>query len=304
MVLIPTQPQHDGSRRRRRRVFWSVTALACAFVAWWGTGLAAAWLMTRGHPVAFAARAELGGRAVEAVATTTVDGLTVRGWLVSTAAASSRCVLLAAGIRGNRLAMQTRAEWYLANGWSALLVDLRGTGESDSARVSMGWHEALDLLAWHAFLRQRGFTAIGAHGQSLGAAAITFTAVRSDRAPVWHFVVLESCYRDAEVALRARLPGVPRFLLWPLEVSCAWLMQVDPAKLRPLAAIHSLNAPTLLACGTIDEKVGPDALALLLAASPARDKRRVDIAGAGHVDLWRAGGDTLPRALGEFLAGR
>ena len=46
--------------------------------------------------------------------------------------------------------MTSRAEWYLARGWSTLLVDLRATGESEGAHVSMGWHEATDLRAWHA----------------------------------------------------------------------------------------------------------------------------------------------------------
>ena len=292
-----------GGRARSRRVRRAVAATVILFAAWWLAGLIGALLLTQGSLAAVGARSELGGRPVEAVATTTSDGLTVRGWLVRAATAATRCVVLLPGIHANRLALLPRAEWYLAHGWSALLVDLRGTGESDHARISMGWHESLDLLAWFAFLRERGFTAIGAHGQSLGAAAIVFTAVRDSAPPPWHFVVLEACYVDIDAALSARLP-VPACVRWPLVVCGEWLMHARAEDLRPEAAIRSLTVPTLVVAGAADGKIGPDAAARLLSASAATDKRRFEVAGAGHVDLWGPGGADLQRTLGEFLAGR
>ena len=115
----------------RRR--WLLVA-SMAIVGWLGCGFAAAWSSTRPWPSAIAPRTRLAGCLVQEVATTTADGLTVRGWLVR-AAAERGCVVLAAGIRGNRTAMVSRAECYLERGWSTLLVDLRGTGASDSSRA-------------------------------------------------------------------------------------------------------------------------------------------------------------------------
>ncbi len=271
-------------------------------VAWWLTGFAAAWLLTLPHASEVVQQTELAGRPIEAVATATSDGVTVRGWLVD-ASQGSRCVVVAAGIRGNRMAMRTRAEWYLRQGWSTLLVDLRGTGESAPERISMGYHEALDLCAWHALLHARGYTDIAAHGQSLGAAAVVYTAVRASPPPTWSFVVLEACYRDIDAALAARLPWLPAWTLWPLRTCSEWLLGVDADDLSPLHAIAHLDAPLLIVCGSDDSKVGPDAARLLLAASPARDKQLVTIPGIGHGDLWRAGPE-LPRALQSFLATR
>lgn len=283
-----------------------IAFVASAVLLWWAAGFAAALLATQPWNVPVDARTEIAGRPIDSLEAIATDGTTTRGWLVKAAANSTRCVVFAAGIRGNRLAMLPRAEWYLANGWSVMLVDLRGTGASDAARVSMGWHEALDLVAWHDVLRMCGFTTVGAHGQSLGAAAVVFTAVRAERPPQWDFVVLESCYRDIEAALHARLPWVPfpSLSLWPLEQSAALLTGVDGAQLRPVDAIRALAAPTLLVCGSDDRDVGEGANAALLAACGANDKRAVEIAGAGHVDLLRVPGGTLQKALGEFLAGR
>lgn len=275
---------------------------ALGFLSWWLCGFVAAWAATAPQPSAVAPRRELDGTPIEPVATAARDGVAVRGWLVD-GSLGRRCVVLAAGIRGNRLAMQARADWYLRHGWSALLVDLRGTGESAPERISMGYHEALDLIAWHAFLQQRGFAVIGVHGQSLGAAAATYTAVRADPPPQWHFVVLEACYRDIDAALLARLPWLPRWTLWPLRASSEWLLSVDADDLSPLRAITRLDAPLLVACGSEDRKVGADAARLLLAASPASDRQLVTVDGVGHGDLWRAG-PALPRALEAFLARR
>jgi alpha-beta hydrolase superfamily lysophospholipase len=279
-----------------------VQLAAVAFALWWLVGFAAAWLATRPRASDVGPLPTLADRPVEPAATTASDGVDVRGWLVD-GSAGTRCVVLAAGIGGNRTAMLSRAEWYLAQGWSTLLVDLRGTGESAPERIAMGYHEALDLVAWHAWLRARGYATIGVHGQSLGAAAAVYTAVRTSPPPRWHFVVLEACYGDIDAALAARLPWLPSWTLWPLRACSEWLLGVDGAELSPLRAIVHLDAPTLVACGSDDTKVGPDATRRLFAASPARDKQVVMLPGIGHHDLWRAG-PRLPQALRAFLASR
>lgn len=300
--MVPAVPGPSASRlaRLRRRWPWLVAA---ALVAWCAAGFVGALLATRPWPSPVVPRAQLGGRPVQEVATTTADGLTVRGWLVR-AAAERGVVVLAAGIRGNRTAMLARAQCHLANGWSILAVDLRGTGSSDAARVAMGWHEATDLIAWHRYLRDQGFDRIGVHGQSLGAAAAVYSVVRGEPAPAWHFAVLEACYLDIRAALAARVPLLPAPLLWPLVASAELLLGIDADELAPVRAIQRLHCPTLLVAGELDHKVGPAAAAALFAGSGAAIKQRCDVPGVGHVDLWVAGGDLVPRALVRFLAER
>ena len=282
-----------------RRWLWGIAVLVLAWVA---IGLLAAVAATAPWPSAIAPRAQLAGHAVQHVATSTADGLAVQGWLVQVAGERG-CVVLAAGIRGNRTAMVSRAEWYLMHGWSTLLVDLRGTGESAGARIAMGWHEALDLIAWHTFLRAQGCARIAVHGVSLGAAAAVFCGLH-DEPPAWHFAVLEACYRDVHAALAARVPLLPAPLLWPMVASAELLLGIDADDLAPVRAIQRIACPTLLVCGERDRKVGPDAANQLFAASGAAVKVRCDVAGAGHVDLWQAGGAIVPRALELFLAER
>ncbi|MFK7742230.1 MAG: alpha/beta hydrolase [Planctomycetota bacterium] len=295
--------------------------MIAVFSAWWAVGLLVADVATSPHPRKIAPRQRLFGRPVESVEVCARDGVVARGWLLEadvqlpSTSAAKRCVILAAGIRGDRRAMQSRAPFYLDRGWSTLLVDLRGTGESEPTRIAMGYHEALDLLAFARDLRGRGFVQIGLHGQSLGAAAAVYTAVRagasgaagaSSQTPLaWRFVVLEACYRDIRAALSARMLGLPGFLLYPIVASAEWLLSVDADALDPVSAIAALDAPLFVACGDRDSKVGSGASEALLAASPARDKVRHDVVGAGHVDLWAArGGNALRSALADFLSRR
>jgi fermentation-respiration switch protein FrsA (DUF1100 family) len=290
-------PSVLASRLRRL----AVAATCAAVAAWWSVGLAAAHAMTAPRNRAVAPSDRLAGMAVADVATTAADGVPLAGWLVRAPGDAGRCVVLAAGIGGTRRAMASRAAWYAQRGWSALLVDLRGTGESAPERVAMGWHEAKDLAAWTAFARAQGFTAVGVHGQSLGAAAVCYAAVLPEP-PAWSFAVLEACYRDIDAAMVARMPGIPRPLLWPLVACAEWLLGVDAERLDPVAAIRHLRAPTLLACGAHDQLVGPDAHDLLFAACPADRKERIDVPDVGHVDLFHAPGSELPTRLAAFLA--
>lgn len=280
------------ARRRIALVIGSVTA------AWWALGLLTVIVATAPVNAPIPPRTQLHGRPVEDVTTTTADGVAVRGWLVRATATEIGCVVLAPGVRGNRLAMIDRAAWHLDHGWSVLLVDLRGNGASAPARITMGFAEARDLVAWHAFLRSRGFARVGVHGVSLGAAAIAFAGDTP-----WDFAVLESCYRDLDAALAARLPWVPlpTIAFWPVRRWADWLLALPWHRLRPVDAIASLRCPTLLLCGADDEKVGPDALAALLAACAAERKRAVPIPGAVHEDLWLRDRDRCAAALADFL---
>ncbi|MCA8957578.1 MAG: alpha/beta hydrolase [Planctomycetes bacterium] len=271
---------------------------------WLAAGACGGWLVTRPAPAAIPRLDALAGRPVLDVELHTEDHVTVRGWLVAAGTASDRCVVLAAGIRGNRTAMLDRARWYLDHGWSTLLVDLRGTGASDPQRVSMGWYEAIDLRAWRRWLGERGFVRVAAHGQSLGAAAIVYSAAQRGGLD-WDFAVLEACYGDIESALYNRVPWLPlpSLLLWPLRVSATLWMRADARWLRPRDLISRLCVPTLLVCGDTDAKVGAGVTEALRNASGAADAQLVWVHGAGHVDLWRVGPE-LRDALEQFVARR
>lgn len=241
-------------------------------------------------------------RVPEEVRFEAADEVATRGWLV--VADPRRCVILLAGIRGNRTTNVERARFWLQRGWSVLLLDLRGTGASDESPITFGWKERLDVEAAWDGLVKRGFEAIAVHAISLGAAATCY-AVRDGLSPHPSFVVLEQLYGDAREALSARLSFVPlpTLLLWPLVAAAEHRLGVAAEVLRPVDGLTALYAPVLLLQGRDDTKVGANSGEDLLQAAAVRPKfkRLVWLEGVGHVDLWRHARQPCESALTEFI---
>jgi uncharacterized protein len=77
----------------------------------------------------------------------------VKGWWCPSAN-SSAAVLLLPGIRANRLSMIDRARFLRRAGYSVLLIDLQGTGETKGKHITFGWLESRDVLAAVDFIHQ------------------------------------------------------------------------------------------------------------------------------------------------------
>ena len=297
--VLPRRNDKPAWRRRRRRV---LVLMAVLVLTWWFGGLAGAWVATKPRTVDLPPCDQLDGHAVETVSVVASDGVVLGGWLVAASETPRRAVVLAAGIGGNRLALVERARFYVRHGWSALLVDLRGTGESEAVRISLGWHEALDLLACRDLLLQRGYGEVGVHGISLGAAAAAYTAVRDDRPVAWRFTVLESCYTTLTEAVDART-FAPTLATWPMMWWGGWLLGFDPHRLDALAAVTHIEHPLMFVFGGEDRLVGPRApQRFMAAASRARVCELHVVAGIGHRNLWPTGGRRLRERLLAFLA--
>ncbi|MEZ6037960.1 MAG: alpha/beta hydrolase [Planctomycetota bacterium] len=290
---------NDKPRRRWRR--WLFGFVVFNFVGWWLSAYLFALFATQAHPSMVPDWTELDGFALESVEVVAVDGVHTRGWLLGPS--RDRVVVLAAGIRGNRTAMVQRARWHASRGWSALVVDLRGTGESEPERLSMGWHEALDLVAWRAMLRQRGFRTVGVHAVSLGAAAASYADQRDPDGGLWDFLVLESCYSNLLATLMDRIPGVPAFAFWPLLTCSGWVLGLDTDDLDPVRALAKMSEPTMIVCGADDQKVGEGATEALYAACEGRKRAKFLVPGVGHHDLWPHDTAALQGAIAAFVDG-
>ncbi len=286
-------------RRRRRALIVGAIVATLAFVIWIFLGWLTVAVATAPRPGTIPPRTELAGHPVESVEAATADGLTVRGWLVK--ASSRRVVVLLAGIRGNRMSMTALAEHYAERNWAVLMPDLRGTGASDGDRILLGYGERLDVIAWFDWATARGFERIGAHGHSLGAAAIGYAL--PDIGERCAFVVLDSCYDDLRHALHNRLPWLPLpdVALLPVEWFGAAMLGAPVADLRPVDRLADLRAPLLIVAGDADPKVRMAETSALIAASRSPDTHTLILPGGRHEDLWRRFREPYSRALAPLL---
>lgn len=154
---------------------------------------------------------------------------------------------------------------------SVLLVDLRGHGGSDAARLTFGAHESRDVLAAIDFLTHRGFSlgSIGVLGASMGgAAAIAAAAVE----PRLGALVTDSTYADLHKVLHMqfqRLTSLPPWLLGSALLAAHVLTGVSMLKSAPEILIAGRRGRATLIIHAADDPFVPVSHAHALALSAA-----------------------------------
>jgi uncharacterized protein len=141
------------------------------------------------------------------------DGLSLKGWWVP-GDDPSRAVVLVHGLEGSmsgQHVLQT-ASVYAGAGYGVLMFDLRGHGESEGKRTTVGYQEVRDIRGALSWLEEQGFEPgeVVLHGWSMGGGTVLRSAPETGVAAV----VEESGYADLPLLLRDRLPessGLPSF---------------------------------------------------------------------------------------------
>jgi dipeptidyl aminopeptidase/acylaminoacyl peptidase len=120
------------------------------------------------------------GLAFEDVEFSSVDGSTLRGWLVAGSAATRTAIVTVHGGSGDRRSYMGLLPALHGAGYPVLLFDCReqGVSDGDGRGMSVGMRESADVVSAVDFLEARGFGTIAALGGSQGASsAILATAV-------------------------------------------------------------------------------------------------------------------------------
>jgi fermentation-respiration switch protein FrsA (DUF1100 family) len=211
-------------------------------------------------------------------------GHAIAGWWLE-AGADAPAVLLLHGVRGSRLDMVARAELLQARGFSVLLIDLQGHGETPGKAITFGSAEAHDAEAAIAWLKARlPGRRIGAIGTSMGGAAILLS-----RQPTGlDAIVIEAVYprigRAVENRLRMRAGPLAPLLTPLLLEQLPMRLHIDPADLAPIRSVGSVGAPLLVVAGSRDQHTTlAESEELYAAATQPKQLWVVD--GAGHEDF-------------------
>jgi uncharacterized protein len=237
----------------------------------------------------------------EAVAFPSQSGSMIHGWL-SRLPAARGSVLLLPGVRANRLSMVRRAEFLRRAGYSTLLIDFQGTGESIGTSITFGWRERFDVLAAVQYLNARiPGQPVAVIGVSLGGAATLLA-----RPPLEvQGVVLEAVYPSIDRAVVNRLQM--RIGPFGSVVAPLLLIQLGPrlgiaaAVLKPVEHIGGIGCPVLLIGGILDRHTTVADTERLFAA--AREPKELWlIPNAAHVDFLEFAGDAYRRRILAFLA--
>jgi len=211
-------------------------------------------------------------------------GHSIAGWWVDKGEGSPVILLLHA-VRADRSTMVSRAQLLMKHGFSVLLVDLQGHGETPGEAITFGLRESADVVAAREWIKHTALgRKIGVVACSLGGASVLLAPQPSG----FDAVVLEAVYpriaRAVENRIRIRL-GFLAPVLTPLL-----LMQIEPrlhiaaSDLEPIRSIGRLGAPVLIAAGSKDEHTTlEESRELFDAASTPKSLWIVE--GARHQDL-------------------
>jgi pimeloyl-ACP methyl ester carboxylesterase len=228
------------------------------------------------------------------------SGSLIHGWL-SPGKPGQGAVILLHGLRGDRRDMVSRAEFLRARGYSVLLFDFQGHGESRGSRITFGDLESRDVTAAIQYVHHKlPGEQVGVIGVSLGAAAF----VLAEERPAVAAVVLEQMYPTIQQAVAGRA----RQYVGPLGPVLAPLLMVQvqarleiPAnRLRPIDRMGQIGAPVLIVNGTRDRYTSIEDARALFAAS-SNPKELLAVEGAGHVNLHAFAKAQYEQRVGDFL---
>ncbi|ESZ57421.1 alpha/beta hydrolase [Mesorhizobium sp. C120A] len=220
------------------------------------------------------------------------------GWAADRKGSCGAVVLLH-GRGANRLALVQRAKLLFDAGYSVVLFDLSGHGESGGAIQGFGYTEAQDAARIIAYARQRfPGQKLGAVGSSLGAAAFVFAA---QQAPADAYV-LEQLYASLRETTAWRMP----FNFWrgfQADVLLAQMplrLGLSAGNVRPVDRLGQIGEPLMLLAGSTDPFIDRSQVQALHSA--AAGSQLVWFEGAGHVDLLRYDQPRYRDAVLPFLA--
>jgi uncharacterized protein len=141
------------------------------------------------------------------------DAGSLEAWIIPHTAPRG-LVILFHGYAASKAQVLTVAARLHALGWSAVLVDFRGSGGSQGERTSIGYHEARDVAAAVHWAKQElGSGTPVLYGFSMGAAAV-LRAVAVENVPA-RAIVVEAAFDRMRTTIHHRfeIMNVPSFPL-------------------------------------------------------------------------------------------
>ena len=212
------------------------------------------------------------------------SGAMLHGWYIQ-GEEKKAGILLMHGVHSNRLQMLNRAEILHHAGYSVLLFDFQGHGESIGKKITFGYLESLDAEAGYEYLKKRvGQGKIGVIGVSLGGVA----AVLGDVKYKADAIILESVYPSIEKAIKNRLKikigSLGTYLLPILTTQLKIQLGIDPKELQPINQIDKVKGALFIISGTEDKRTTkPETVSLYNKAKTKKELWLVE--GASHIDF-------------------
>lgn len=188
-------------------------------------------------------------------------------------------------------------------GFSVVMLDMRGHGDSGDSRFAFGLTERYDLLGAVDWLTARGFApgSIGVLGVSMGAAAAIGAAAQDDAIGA---LVADCSYAEIEPLMRRHwtsASGLPDIFLPSTLFMGRFVVGMDLTTARPVEEIAAIAPrPALIIHGAADQFTPVEHGRALAAAAPQAEYW--EVAGAGHADSYPVDPAAYTDRVARFFA--
>jgi len=173
------------------------------------------------------------------------DGLRLAGWWFPAVGATKAAVLVH-GKDQNRIDSSFDpgriARFLIADGWSVLLFEMRGHGQSDGLRWGLGQDEPKDILAAIDTAAQKANVPrarVATIGESMGGGSVLMTVGRD---PSIGPIVVDSAYASAPVVVNEVGPvysGLPAFFTPGLVLAARAVYGIDIGAVVPTDVVRA-----------------------------------------------------------------
>ena len=308
MDLHREKPIEKPSRKRRWLLWVIIIALLLIFIAYFAIGGYAVSDITKiGEHPAFTNTPGTYGLEYQTVRfSARGDDTEIAAWYIPNTDAE-RAMILVHGRDANKrdaelgTYVKFAADLHRA-GYTILMIDLRGHGESEGDRYSFGVYERRDVLGAVDWLSEHGFEdgGIGVHGISMGTASVIGAAVEETAIEI---IILECAFADLYPLIETRWEeesGLPNFFLpgvfFMNKILFGWGLQ----DVRPVNELTMVAPRPVLIIQCTNDEIIPLIQAYQLAeALPYTEMHTFD--ACEHANIYRDYAEEYEAVVTKFL---
>lgn len=230
----------------------------------------------------------------------------LEGWLVPASTEQSQgTVLLFHGYAGAKDSMLAEAKALHEMGFTTLLIDFRGSGDSTGNKTTVGYEEAEDVISTLQFAQNQKLPSpIFLYGQSMGGAAVMRAVATADIQP--DGIIIEAVFDEmlSTVENRFDAMGVPSFPAAQLLVFWGGVQSgFNGFDHNPADYAEQITVPALMLHGENDPRATLEQGQRLFGRLASSDKKIVVFEDAKHEASIDVDRETWKAEVGRFLRG-
>ncbi|GAA0441573.1 alpha/beta hydrolase [Lentibacillus halophilus] len=235
---------------------------------------------------------------------TSFDDLTLQAKYIKNEKASDKTAILAHGFRKTGDAMGDLAKFYYDKGFSILLPDARGHGDSDGDYIGYGWHDRLDYIDWiDRMITEYNTDDIILHGNSMGAATVLMASGEELPDEV-KGIVADSGYTTVKAELAHQLNHLYSLPSFPLLDVTSLITNVRAGYMlgegSAVEQVKQNTRPLMIIHGGSDELVPTD-MAKEIYDAASGDKSLWIIPDAEHKEAFDMKTKLFKKRVGAFV---